>query len=591
MKNSLPSPELRKRLSMVMLTIAPVIPLLLMIHLVARHGVDIPFADEWTLAPLFVKAHEHTVTFMDIFKHWHEHRMVLPKLIFIACSVWAGGNMRMEMFLSVILAAGSAINLFLILRRSSLPPAKLLLVATLMNLLLFSPVQAESWTWGVQVTVFLVNYLLTTGICIASSSLSIGKKFVACAMIAFLTSFSFGNGMLSLGLTFPVVFVGLDRSARRRLFPWLAGWILIALLTIGAYFIGYTKTPEHPAFAASRHVTDYFLYVAAFVGAPLSRSGRAESLIIPLLLGTLLLIVYASAVAYAFAGRRIEAQKLLAPWFALGAFALLSACMAALGRVGFGLTEALASRSTTFGLLLSVAVVAIVAIGAPLVRSDTGSQSGLIDAVGRTEAAALALFSAMFLTSAVWGILEMKSFERTRLWGKGALHFGNVFDTSRVVSTFLGGNAADVMRFAWMDNSMGLLHPALAKSRYLRDLPAVRTAQTPIGFIHHQGTMVAGSCVVSGWAVLPSKSRVADCVVLTLHAGEPGAEYAFVVNDELEDRPDVAKKLGCPNLVRCGWRARFDRSKIPAGEQRIGAWALDANSGTLYKLGGTLVLR
>ena len=42
-----------------------------MIHLVARHGVDIPFADEWTLAPLFVKTQEHTVIFMDLFKQWH----------------------------------------------------------------------------------------------------------------------------------------------------------------------------------------------------------------------------------------------------------------------------------------------------------------------------------------------------------------------------------------------------------------------------------------------------------------------------------------------------------------------------------------
>jgi hypothetical protein len=183
-KNGLLSPELRKRLCMAVLTIAPVVPLLLMINLVARHGVDIPFADEWTLAPLFVKAQEHKITFMDLFMQWHEHRMVLPKLIFIACTVWAGGNMRIEMFLSVLLAAGSAINLLLILRRSSLPPAKLLLVATLMNLLVFSPVQVESWTWGVQLTVFLVSYLLTTGICIASSRLSIGKKFVACAVIS-----------------------------------------------------------------------------------------------------------------------------------------------------------------------------------------------------------------------------------------------------------------------------------------------------------------------------------------------------------------------------------------------------------------------
>lgn len=580
--------ELWRRVGIAALALAAITPLLFAILFVARYGVDIPFADEWSLAPLFAKAHDHRLTFGDFFTQWHEHRMVLPKLLFVAFARWSAGNLRAEMFFSLVLVTGTAVNLFCTLRRTLRQPAKLLFVVTLINLLLFSPGQAESWTWGIQLTVFLINYLLTIGICIASSSLSLGKKFLSCAAIAIVASLSFGNGMLLWGLTFPLVLVGADKPARRRIFPWLSAWIIIALVTIGTYFVSYAKPTKHLPPATSHRLGDYFLYFAAFLGAPLSRSGPAESLVGPVLLGTLLLIVYASAIAYALYCRTDD-RKTLAPWFALGAFALLSACMAAIGRIGFGLTEALASRSTTFGLLLPVAVIAMLAVGSPLLRSTAPGRPRVLDTIGRIEAAFLGLFAAMLLTTATLGVFEMRSFQRTRLLGKGALHFGNVLDASRAISLCLGGNASDVLRYANIDNSLGLLHPPLAKSANIVDVPAIRTSGEAAGFLDGQSPM-AGPCVIRGWAVLPSQSRGADCVVLTLDAGEP-TEYVFAINDEVEDRPDVARKLQRPHLIRCGWRAHIDRLALPAGEQRIGAWALDANSGTLYKLGGRVVIQ
>ncbi len=75
---------------------------------------------------------------------------------------------------------------------------------------------------------------------------------------------------------------------------------------------------------------DYYAYTAGFLGAPLSRLGRGESLLIPVSLGTLLLIIYVSAVAYAVRSCRTEVRKVFAPWFALGGFAILSACLAAI---------------------------------------------------------------------------------------------------------------------------------------------------------------------------------------------------------------------------------------------------------------------
>ncbi len=576
-------------LSLGLLLLSALAPSAFIVYLVTRYGVDIPFADEWTYAPLLLKAHDHALTLGDLFAQHNEHRLVFPKLLLIVIASLAGGNLRAQMFFSIALVAGTAFNLCWILRRTfASVPAKLLCVVTLMNLLLFSPVQAENWAWGFQFCLFLINYLLTSAICIASSKLSVAKKFLLCGVIAFVASFSFGNGILLWAVTFPIALVGLDKTAQRRTFPWLCAWIIAALATIGLYLLHYTKPAHHPPIAASRHVMDYYSYIAGFLGAPLSRPGRAESLIIPVSLGTLLLIIYVAAVAYALVSRRAEVRKTFAPWFALGGFALLSACLAAITRIGFGTTQALDSRYTSFGMLLAIAVIAILAIGAPMVRSASTGRSRLVDAVGRIGAACLALFAIMFFISASWGTQQIRSIQRMRLWGKAALHFANVLNDQRVFATYLGGNAVDVLRYAKMENSIGFLHPELVKSSRISDLATVHTDGPAAGFMDRLSPS-AGSCVVSGWAVLPRKCRVADCVVVSAKS-KATAEFAFGVSDEVADRPDAAKLLNRAGLLRCGWRVHFNRSTIPAGEHQITAWAVDANSGCLYQLGGTLVL-
>ena len=86
------------RFCLVLLALSPAI---ITLSLVARYGVDIPYADEWTFAPLFVKAHTHTLTFSDFFEQHNEHRYVFPKLLLIAFAYLAHGNVRVEMMFSV----------------------------------------------------------------------------------------------------------------------------------------------------------------------------------------------------------------------------------------------------------------------------------------------------------------------------------------------------------------------------------------------------------------------------------------------------------------------------------------------------------
>ncbi|MBV9009821.1 MAG: hypothetical protein JO354_11755 [Verrucomicrobia bacterium] len=567
------------------------IPPLLITYLIASFGVNIPYTDEWSYAPFLLKAYHHTATLDDYFAQHNEHRVAFPKLFLLLFARLAHGDVRAQMFFSVALAAGTLFNIALLLRRT-FPPPKIKPVAftAITSFLVFSPVQAENWLWGFQFCLFLIVFLLTCGICVATSTVPLSVKFVCCLIISFVATFSFGSGLLLWLLTFPLAFAVGEKQGRRRNTLWLVAWSLTAATAILFYAHGYTKPPYHPPLAASRNIFDYYFYVAGFLGAPLYRSGPTESVALPVTVGTLLLLIYFLGVANLAKNWRRSPGRAAIPWLALGAFSFLSGGLAAVTRIGFGVTQALDSRYTTLSLPMSVTAIILLAIPSTQLRFPGQSQR-LLDRMNRVEASLFTLLAILFLTSAWWGIAEMADARRMRLWGKAALHFGAVLDTSRIYQMYLHGDAAEVLKYAKMEDSIGLLRPPLATSARIAELPVVDNSRSMTGFIGPvDHASYSGIYNVTGWAILPPAGRVADAVALSSNSRTEG-ERIFAINDQLEDRPDVVKVLHRPDLLHCGWRASFSSDALPDGTKQLAAWAMDANSGRLYRLGGTETIR
>lgn len=402
------------------LTLLALSPVILTSALVGKYGVDIRYADEWTFAPLLVKAHTHTLTFSDLFHQHNEHRYVFPKLMFIAFAWLAQGNARAEMMFSIFLASLTSFNLWLILRRTlSVGPEKRLLLLTLLNLVLFSPVQSENWTWGFQFVLFFINFLLTTGVLVATSNLALRKKFVLCASIAFVATFSFGNGFLLWVTAFPLALVSQERESLKRRLLWLVAWGGACLGAISLYFVHYVRPAHHPPVAASGSPLDYFLYVATFLGNHLSQAARTESILVPVTIGTFLLIIYFTGLGFALFRRDPLLLKQVTPWLGIGGFALGSAVMAAFTRIGFGISQGLDSRYTTFSLCLSIGVIGMAAIIGRALQSSHGQRVWFRHFYVRLETAVLTPLLIAFFVSVAWGVESMKSSHRTRLWGKG----------------------------------------------------------------------------------------------------------------------------------------------------------------------------
>src|SRR5437764_7589691 len=63
---------------------ATLLPIAFIVALIWRYGVNVPFWDEWSLIDLFEHAHAHKLSLADFLAQNNEHRLVFPKLIFLA---------------------------------------------------------------------------------------------------------------------------------------------------------------------------------------------------------------------------------------------------------------------------------------------------------------------------------------------------------------------------------------------------------------------------------------------------------------------------------------------------------------------------
>src|SRR4051812_39131580 len=565
----------KQALLRVLAFILPLLPIIYLVALIAKYGVNVPYADEFTIAPLLAKAHEHTLTFADLFSQHNEHRYFFSRLLMIALVDLAHGDLRAEMYFSVLLTILTSLNLWVLIRRTlSVSLGASLVLLFLINLLLFSPVQAENWTWGFQFPLFFCNYLFTSALLAAFSNLSIRNKYAICLVLALVAMFSFGGGVLLWALTFPLGLLMQPGIRWKSKIPWGVAWGAAGLGAVALYFFHYVKPPGHPSMAASRNPVDYFLYVTTFLGAHLSRADRAEPIFQAALVGTILLVLWGSAVVYAFRYRNdLDLRQRMVPWIVLGSYAVLNGLLAAVARIGFGIHQALDSRYTSFSLYLCMAVVGLYA----LLRHDSRSRShrwpsGI--AVVRVETILLTAFAAFSLTAFLWGRGFMIDSHRTRLWGKGALLFSNVMDSGPIHDRYLMADAAAARTGANLLDNLGLMRPPLFRTAEIQQLKT-KHAEKTAGFLDFISTSGA-SCSVVGWAVLPAKGTRAHCVVLTYDDPKRGP-IAFRVADEIYNREDVAPVLNNPAAENSGWRCHFDRSILPAGDVLLTAWALDAN--------------
>jgi hypothetical protein len=541
---------------------------------IARCGVDVPVADEWTFIWLYREIHAGHIPLEFLFGQHNEHRMLVPRLVMTASAFLSGFNMKANMYLALVLAV---IQYYLLARlardQARSDPGYLALAHALVAILLLSLIHHEVWLYGINMMWFVANLFLVAGIWALyreggrSPLLRMGLA-VLCSVFAMLTA---AHGALVWLALLPLV-LRLPGSSRQRW--WRAGgWLGLFGISLALYLQGYHTPHGHPdPLLALRAPQLGLVGFLAVLGAPLLHTNVA----LAALAGLVPALAYFHFVLRAW--RRGSWQD-EAPWFALGLYALLFAGATTVGRIGFGLDYALTGRYLLTSVILWVAVIYLARLA--LAQTTPAVPGG----VGRSATVSFAAGGLLcfLLAGSFHAMAAVQQTHRHNVYLRACYRLAHYVPDRSLLQLY--PDVSVVRKRVQMLEDMGYTGIA-------RDIPRVPDPDLFYGVIDQPqqerrvviNRNVAGFSV-SGWAALPKKWRQADIVLFSIE-GHTGRFFHSAPVDQ--QSPDLVAALGSGRLARSRWATRIPLDRLPDGDSRIHAWTWDPQAKLLVRLGGEI---
>ncbi|MEP7292503.1 MAG: tetratricopeptide repeat protein [Chloroflexota bacterium] len=325
-----------------------VVPILLIFLFIQAKAQNAPWLDQWHPSVLFaLKTVDGTLRFSDLFYQHNEHRIFFTNLVTVLLTIFTHWDIRLESYLSWLLAIANAGLLAALFRR--LFPRSTLFVIVLFFLLTFSFRQSTGWLFGFMNCWYFLNFFFLLGIYILSQSKIGWKPLILAVGFGWCALFSLGAGLLVQGLLLVLMW-----SVGYRQKRYYAFWLLATAFILVVFFYHYhfnALTPAEPIM-----IVQYVLVMLGgqFIASP-SAEGMALSVSLATWIGLVGLVLL--AVNTLFALKRHQNRKIIFIWLVIAALPVASAFIAAPNRVYNGVVEALQSKSVILSHLFWVAVI------------------------------------------------------------------------------------------------------------------------------------------------------------------------------------------------------------------------------------------
>jgi len=519
------------------------LPAAVVLALILRYGVNLPYWDQWELLDTLIAARDGIMRWDLLFAQHNEHRMPFPKAIMLGAALLSGWNTRVELIISFLISLGT-LGMVMALMRPTLNrfgPLTTTWAAAAMSGLLFSLAQWENWLWGWQIQWFLTVLALVSAVAFATWSLSAGRPWLHVAAAAIATTvgqFALASGVLIWVVVLPVFAVHHDRS---RIIPI---WIACALLVCVAYFADYQRPPHHPSpllALDNLHLT--LSYVVMYLSGPLGRD-----------LATAATIGYAIGIAFVMFcfGAAVRYRRDLSevvPWVALGTFAIGNAVLTAVGRIGVGIEQALMSRYVTIALLLPIStlMLGLLALGphSGSRRWNFGLSIWFVSATALMGATALGDYD---------GLAGFRKLHTDLVNGRACIR--NIAEATddclRTVypnPDYLRDRVRALAASGWSGFPSEFKPPDSVVSIGGRKWH-LRVSTAAMGWLD-SADISEDTLIVSGWAYYPAgKVEVPRRILIVAGEAVIGETMAGI------ERPDVAQHYRSPAMLHTGWTLR-----------------------------------
>jgi hypothetical protein len=565
----------RSRVLVLLLLLGAAMPAAVTLLNVQAYGVDVPYADQWWLAPMFERLEISGLAPNGLFGQANESRPALPRLFFLALASWDGWDVRREMYATQGLLILTSLGLALLARRlgASLTEAALALV--LANMALFSGAQTFNYLWGIQFIVYVPFACLVWSAAIAVGPRSDTVVFTAATLLALAATYSYANGMILWPLT-AILLLSTRGIGRGRRWLWVL-WATVGVATVTTYFAGYVHPRGHPDFAAAlRAPMDAVTAFLAFFGNALTVEGRYRVRALPMAVaaGSTLLALAGFILALGWPLRRDrQCLRSSVVWATLLAYTVGSAVVTVAGRVGFGRGYTISPRYAAF----SAPFIAALAFLAAATWRNLLAQGRVRSALwlSHAGAAGVAAFVVLWSLNSWQSRSELSEVRRMRLQARAILPFAELAPPDDVRLVLAPGVPHEMPHLWRRLVARGLvtdLTPRFAGAGL--DAPGR-------GQVERAVARDDGRYEVVGWAVLPEAGRAADAILATAEsAGQPRRPVAVVV--PRRPRPEVVGRFDAPAALQSGWQMILES---PPSGTRVRFWAIDGAAGKASPIG------
>jgi hypothetical protein len=492
----------------ILVTALVVVPALMVAMLQYRYGFNLPYWDGWEEYDLFTKVHQHTLTLSDLFAQHNEHRIFFPRLLLIGAYPFEPYTDAIEVGMVWVLACLSSICLWGLSRRTGGSTLENLLLLAGANVLLFNLLAWEDWLWGFQVG-FLLPVL---GVTAGAWSVSISRgcwSFFWAFFWSVINTFTIASGFITWLVLLPLLlFPGGKFSLRQKgIFVYALGFAACLFF----YLHGYAQTGGAGPATKESSLLNALGYFLIYLGAPLAdQSGT----VIGLIVGGILVSGYLACLAVVFRHRGEPAVlSRVLPWLTLCHFALGCAAITAMGRLGYGLEQALTSRYIVFSSLLPIGLLFAGAYLFPDLVERVKSRN-LRDAGRLLLVAVPVLGFGVYLWNAVESIHYWQQSYQDRLQTQAALVFINVPAAAPILEKISYPNVDALKHLEGLRAQFGVPQKTLADA----DLSSLeeKSAPDPESGSITVFSRAASTITLSGWVYLPKAKRAADLVLVTL---------------------------------------------------------------------------
>ena len=323
----------------------------LVLGLIYFYTVDIPIGDDWDIIYLFDKLINKNLNFYDLWRQHNEHRIFVPKLLFILSGMLWGFNTKNIMHLSFLIAL-CTFCLFLLHRMKNKayfePNYRWLWIVS--SFFIFSPIQYANWTWSFQISWFLNIFAVSLGAYIFSNN-ELNLRTLFLLFLSGLTaSFSMANGLLFWIIIFFMMIIVNKKIKNKIKYNFIIFWLLLSIGVMIAYWVDFQKPGHHPdLFYFLEKPLTALKFFFIYLGAPFS---FYKSIFTSIIFGVVGFVVF----TYFFFNYTFRCNfddfKKSSFFLIIGLYCILSAVITSIGRSGFGVDMAFHSRFSTVSMLL-----------------------------------------------------------------------------------------------------------------------------------------------------------------------------------------------------------------------------------------------